>query len=83
MLSPRMRCQRVAVSITVWSSMWPMCSDPVTLGGGTSQRKSRAGRVGIGVKNTGLHPPFGPTRLEALRLVCLFQFHGETSSLTS
>src|ERR1700731_222850 len=33
-LYPRMRCQRVRMSISVWSSMCPMCSDPVTFGGG-------------------------------------------------
>ncbi len=47
------------------------------------ERKSRSRRVRIGVKNAGLHPPFGPMRLEALRLVCFFQFHGRTSSLAS
>src|SRR6266436_2535019 len=29
-----MRCQRVRISISVWSSMCPMCSEPVTFGGG-------------------------------------------------
>jgi hypothetical protein len=29
------------------------------------------------MKNAGLPPPFGPTGLAALRLVGLFQFHGE------
>ena len=31
-----MRCQRTMMSISVWSSMCPMCSAPVTLGGGSS-----------------------------------------------
>ncbi len=39
--------------------------------------ESGHGRVCIGMKNAGLPPPFGPTGLAALRLVGLFQFHGE------
>ena len=74
-LSPRIRCQRVAVSMTVWSSMWPMCSEPVTLGGGTASENGGPGAVRIGMEDTGFHPPLGPARLEALRLVCFFQFH--------
>src|SRR5712691_6163465 len=41
-----MRCQRVAASIMVCSSMWPMCSDPVTLGGGMTMEKRAPGAVG-------------------------------------
>src|SRR5271168_2351488 len=33
-VSPRMRFQRVRMSISAWLSMWPMCRRPVTLGGG-------------------------------------------------
>src|SRR6202046_1879634 len=33
-VSPRMRCQRVRMSISAWLSMWPMWRRPVTLGGG-------------------------------------------------
>src|SRR6266513_2268714 len=33
-LYPRIRCQLVRMSISVWSNMCPMCSDPVTFGGG-------------------------------------------------
>src|SRR5580700_8854727 len=39
--SPRMRCQRTSVSICVCSSMWPMCIEPVTLGGGRAMEKVR------------------------------------------
>ena len=35
--SPRMRCQRMMMSICVWLSMCPMCSRPVTFGGGSSR----------------------------------------------
>ena len=34
-----------------------------------------AGRLRIGVEDAGFDPPLGPVRLEALRLVCFFQFH--------
>src|SRR5260370_30184463 len=33
-LYPRIRCQRVRISISVCSSMCPMCNEPVTFGGG-------------------------------------------------
>ena len=77
MLSPRMRCQRTVTSISVCSSMWPMCSDPVTLGGGMTSENRGPGGVRVGVKDAGLHPPLGPMRLEPLRLVYFFQFHGK------
>ena len=32
---PRMRWNRTSVSWMVWSSAWPMCRLPVTLGGGS------------------------------------------------
>jgi hypothetical protein len=35
-LKPRMRCQRTSVSWSAPLSAWPMCSAPVTLGGGTA-----------------------------------------------
>jgi hypothetical protein len=34
--SPRMRCQRTSVSSIVAVSAWPMCSRPVTFGGGST-----------------------------------------------
>src|ERR1022692_1479472 len=40
-LSPRMRCQRMVTSISACSSMWPMWSEPVTLGGGMTREKTR------------------------------------------
>src|SRR5215831_18571149 len=38
-----MRCQRVVTSISVCSSMWPMWSTPVTLGGGMTRENTRLG----------------------------------------
>src|ERR1041384_911633 len=34
-----MRCQRIKASMIECSNMWPMCSDPVTLGGGMTSEK--------------------------------------------
>ena len=34
-LKPRMRCMRVSASMMVWLKACPMCSVPVTLGGGS------------------------------------------------
>src|SRR5450432_2046760 len=38
-----MRCQRVRISISVCSSMCPMCSEPVTLGGGITMENTGPG----------------------------------------
>src|SRR5215471_8654938 len=49
-----MRCQRTIMSICVWLSMCPMCSRPVTFGGGNSSVNT--GRVspgaGVGTENS-------------------------------
>src|SRR5271154_1587367 len=50
-LNPRMRCQRVRMSISVWSSMWPRCSEPVTLGGGMTMEKAGPGLDGSALKS--------------------------------
>src|SRR5215510_13506441 len=42
-LNPRMRCQRVKMSISVWSSMCPICKAPVTFGGGITMEKTGPG----------------------------------------
>src|SRR5271154_803145 len=42
-----MRCQRTMMSICVWLSMCPICSRPVTFGGGNSSvNTGRASRSG-------------------------------------
>src|SRR5215472_6185127 len=41
-----MRCQRVRMSISVCSSMCPMCSEPVTLGGGITIENTGPGVLG-------------------------------------
>ena len=46
--SPRMRWNRISVSWMVWSSAWPMCRLPVTLGGGSTMQKGEARFVGPG-----------------------------------
>src|SRR5260370_12030446 len=45
-----MRCERVAVSMMVWSSMWPMCRAPVTLGGGMTMEKRGPAAPGLARK---------------------------------
>ncbi len=39
---PRIRCQRTRMSWSVLFSAWPMCSEPVTLGGGMTMVKVSA-----------------------------------------
>src|SRR5215471_12433892 len=53
-LNPRMRCHRVRMSISVWSSMWPMCSEPVTFGGGITMEKTGPGACGSARKRLSL-----------------------------
>ncbi len=36
---PRIRCQRTRMSCSVLLRAWPMCSEPVTLGGGIMMQK--------------------------------------------
>ena len=57
--------------------MWPMCSEPVTLGGGMTSENTRRRALRIGVKDAGVDPPLGPVRLEPLRLVDFLDFHGK------
>src|SRR6266852_1455454 len=47
-----MRCHRVRMSISVWSSMWPMCNEPVTLGGGITMEKTGPGAAGSALNNS-------------------------------
>ncbi len=47
---PCMRLRRDRVSWMVWSSAWPMCSDPVTLGGGMTIENGGLSLFGSAVK---------------------------------
>ena len=47
--SPRIRWKRVSTSCRVLFSAWPMCSDPVTFGGGMTMLKVSAA-PGLGAK---------------------------------
>src|SRR5215472_7942621 len=47
-----MRCQRVKMSISVWSSMCPMCNEPVTFGGGITIEKTGPGFAGSALNNS-------------------------------
>src|SRR5437899_830300 len=44
-LSPIIRCQRTVTSISVCSSICPMCSTPVTFGGGITSENTRRGTL--------------------------------------
>src|SRR4029077_15282372 len=49
-----MRCQRVKMSISVWFSMCPMCSEPVTFGGGITIEKVVPGLLGSALNSSSL-----------------------------
>jgi hypothetical protein len=76
-LSPNMRCQRMVTSISVCSSMWPMCNEPVTLGGGMTSENTRSPACARGAEDAGIDPPLRPMRFEPLRLVHFLDLHGE------
>jgi len=46
------------------SNMWPICSEPVTFGGGITSEKYGSPRPGFGAEQLRVHPPLGPMRLE-------------------
>ena len=71
---PRMRCQRMMMSISVCSSMWPMCRVPVTLGGGSVMVKVWPAAIGgrrVDVEELFVDPVFGPARFDRARFVGL------------
>src|SRR5579864_3818338 len=49
-----MRCHRVKMSISVWSSMWPICSTPVTFGGGITTENTGPGALGSALNRASL-----------------------------
>src|SRR5215467_14474569 len=49
-----MRCQRVRMSISVWSSMCPIWSDPVTFGGGMTMENTGPGALASARKSSSL-----------------------------
>ena len=67
---PHMRFQRVVTSISVCSSMCPMWSEPVTLGGGMTRANTFLPGWGLApVKRWRSDPPLCPMRLKPLRLI--------------
>ncbi len=58
------------MSISVCSSMCPMCSEPVTFGGGITIENTGPGRIRIRLEQLFLDPVFRPARLYLLRFVC-------------
>src|SRR5580704_9989291 len=53
-LCPRIRCQRVRISISVCSNMCPMCSEPVTFGGGITIENTGPGALGSALNSSSL-----------------------------
>ena len=51
-LYPIIRCQRVRMSISVCSSMCPMCSEPVTFGGGMTIENTGPGAFASALYNS-------------------------------
>ena len=47
---PRMRSNRISTSWSVLFRAWPMCSEPVTLGGGMTTEKGSADGSSVGEK---------------------------------
>jgi len=47
---PLMRFQRTITSCSVRVKAWPMCSEPVTLGGGMTMANDGPGRAGSALK---------------------------------
>ena len=64
---PLMRFQRTITSCRVSVKAWPMCSEPVTLGGGITMANGGLPRGGIGAEEAALLPEAVPARLDVLR----------------
>jgi len=71
---------RVKISISVCSSMCPMCSDPVTLGGGITIENTGPGAFGSARKELFAYPEFRPSRFNLLRFVRLGDFASHPGS---
>src|ERR1041384_6491891 len=70
---PCMRLSRDSVSWIVWSRAWPMCSEPVTFGGGMTMEDGGLGAFGgvaVGGRagHVGRRDGDGERRLVALRV---------------
>src|SRR5580698_124629 len=53
-LYPRIRCQRVRISISVCSNICPMCREPVTFGGGITIENTGPGALGSALNSSSL-----------------------------
>ena len=75
---PRMRSKRTRMSCSVLLSAWPICSEPVTFGGGMTMVKASApaSAPAPARKRVGLFPDFGDLRLDGFCVVGFFK-HGK------
>ena len=78
---PLMRFQRTITSCSVCVNAWPMCSEPVTLGGGMHDRERRLAGSRVGAEEALLLPERVPARLHVLRLVGLRQRFGHVLTM--
>ena len=76
--SPNIRRQRMMMSVSVCSNMWPMCSRPVTLGGGSRMVKGCAADFAtilrFGIEEPLLDPVLGPAVFNGGGIVGFGQF---------
>ena len=68
---PRMRSKRISMSCSVLFSAWPMCSEPVTFGGGMTIENGSAAGSSVGAKapeasHCGVEARFGGFGIEGL-----------------
>ena len=68
--SPLIRSKRTRMSCSVLLSAWPMCSDPVTFGGGMTMQNGSAPGVRLGLEGAGLFPSRAPARLNVFWVEC-------------
>ena len=79
---PRMRSKRVSTSCRVLFSAWPMCSEPVTLGGGmTMENGSARRRPRVGAKAPDASQRVIEARLGGLGVEGLFEHRLEMRAL--
>ncbi len=70
--SPFMRCQRVSTSMSVCWYAWPMCSVPVTLGGGSWMEKEARDGVEARLEVAARLPLRIPARLDVVGIEGFF-----------
>ena len=80
---PSMRALRARMSWMVLLRTWPMCSTPVTFGGGMTMEYAGLGDFGVGDEATFVQPELIPLVLDGLRLVCFGNFRHVDTNFTN